>query len=71
VYSQNLRLVKTRSHVNSLTLAPKCQVSDAEPGEDQVSYRFTKLSYSLSVRFRMLSLVKTRSRIDSLTLVSL
>jgi hypothetical protein len=47
----------------------KCHVSDAEPGEDQVSDQFPDLSSFLSVRFRMLSLVNTRSQIDSLNLV--
>jgi hypothetical protein len=38
------------------------QAFDAEPGEDQVSYRAVTLSFRVS-GFSMPSLVKTRSRI--------
>jgi hypothetical protein len=47
-------LVKTRSRIDSLTIVSKIQVSDAEPGEDQVLYRFADLSSYLSFGAKLL-----------------
>jgi hypothetical protein len=38
VHPWNPRPMKTRPCADLMMLVPKCQVSDAEPGEDQVSY---------------------------------